>query len=67
MQRISAKPVQPIMSTLPTVWVKAQSPFSSIEIDFAGPFMAKDSHLRKARIYKGYLLVIACLSAKDVH
>lgn len=65
--RFSGKPIQPIMADLPMHRINESSPFSNVGIDYAGPFTTKDSHLRKPRIYKGYLCIFICMSTRAVH
>lgn len=65
--KMSARPSQPIMASLPMSRVTPQPAFLSTGIDYAGPFSTKDSRLRKPRTYKSYLCVFVCMVTRAVH
>ncbi|CAK1581456.1 unnamed protein product [Parnassius mnemosyne] len=63
------KPVvcQPLMGNLPSPRVQPTRCFQNVGIDFAGPFMVKESRRRNARTYKAYVCVFVCLAVKAIH
>ncbi|XP_063919415.1 uncharacterized protein LOC135134622 [Zophobas morio] len=65
--KFKSKPVFPFMADLPPARVQPSKPFSSVGIDFAGPFTVRESRRRKAHTYKGYLCLFICMSTKAVH
>jgi hypothetical protein len=64
---LTAKPLQPLMASLPEQRVNPSRPFSSVGVDYAGPFVTKASHLKSAKTYKGYLCIFVCMAVKAVH
>ncbi|XP_063919435.1 uncharacterized protein LOC135134639 [Zophobas morio] len=65
--KFKSKPVFPFMADLPPARVQPSKPFSSVGIDFGGPFTVRESRRRKAHTYKGYLCLFICMSTKAVH
>jgi len=65
--RMAAVNVQPVMADLPQCRVSQCRPFARVGIDFAGPFLIRETKLRKARIYKIYISVFVCMVVKAVH
>lgn len=55
------------MGSLPRWRVQEARPFLNVAIDFGGPFLTKESLLRKARIHKSYLALFVCMATKAVH
>ena len=56
-----------IMSDLPAERLQFSLPFTYTGVDFAGPFNLRVSHLRNAKIFKGYAVVFVCFCTKAVH
>ncbi|XP_072159636.1 uncharacterized protein [Bemisia tabaci] len=65
--KVNPRPIQPIMGSLPRWRVQEARPFLNVAIDFGGPFLTKESLLRKARIHKSYLALFVCMATKAVH
>ncbi|XP_018402564.1 PREDICTED: uncharacterized protein LOC108779585 [Cyphomyrmex costatus] len=55
------------MASLPAGRVNASRPFAHSGIDYAGPFMVRESRRRNARTHKAYLALFVCFSTKCVH
>ena len=66
-KKVAAKTQSQLMGQLPAARVTEAPAFSSVGIDFAGPFQMKTSQLKRAPTVKGYLCVIVCFSTKAVH
>lgn len=68
-QCFKAKPIQcqPLMGDLPSSRVQQTRCFQKVGIDFAGPFLVKESHRRKAKTYKVYVCIFVCLAVKAIH
>ena len=66
-KKVAAKAHSQLMGQLPAARVAEAHPFTTTGIDFAGPFMIKTSHLRRAPAVKGYLCVMVCFSTKAIH
>ena len=58
-----AIPQPPLMSDLPKARFDSRHPFSSIGLDFCGPFHVRDRRHTERR----YILLITCLSTRAVH
>lgn len=56
-----------IMGNLPSPRVTPGFPFSSVSVDFAGPFLITDRRGRGCKITKCYLCLFICLRYKCVH
>ncbi|XP_047027719.1 uncharacterized protein LOC124635810 [Helicoverpa zea] len=65
--KVNPTSVSPIMGNLPAPRVQPSRCFSKIGIDFAGPFIVKESKRRKAPVYKVYVCVMVCLAVKAIH
>ena len=65
-QRTYAKTSSQLMAGLPEVRVTPARSFSSVGVDYAGPFVYKEGNRRKPTICKGYVAVYVCLSTKAV-
>ena len=65
-QRTYAKTSSQLMADLPEVRVTPAHSFSSVGVDYAGPFVYKEGNRRKPTICKGYVAVYVCLSTKAV-
>ncbi|XP_048000251.1 uncharacterized protein LOC125237304 [Leguminivora glycinivorella] len=57
----------PLMGNLPTFRVSQIKPFSSVAIDYGGPFDIAFGRGRGAKTYKGYICVFVCTSTKAIH
>ena len=65
--KLRAKIITPAMGNLPHVRVSPCRPFANVGIDYAGPFVLKESGRRNARTFKGYFCLFVCMSTKAVH
>ncbi|KAK2578857.1 hypothetical protein KPH14_012604 [Odynerus spinipes] len=65
--RISPSMSQQIMGDLPSQRIMASRPFARTGVDYAGPFLAKESKRRNARLNKVYIAVYVCLATKAIH
>ncbi|XP_066141168.1 uncharacterized protein [Euwallacea fornicatus] len=57
----------PRMGELPISRVTPSRPFSSVAVDYAGPFELKDGKTRSRKTIKGYICIFVCLAIKAVH
>uniref|UniRef100_A0AAR5P578 Integrase catalytic domain-containing protein n=1 Tax=Dendroctonus ponderosae TaxID=77166 RepID=A0AAR5P578_DENPD len=55
------------MGDLPGARVNPSRPFSSVAVDYAGPFDIKDGKLRSRKIIKSYICLFVCQAVKAVH
>lgn len=62
-----AKPITPIMAPLPRSRFEEVRAFSQTGVDYAGPFLIKESRRRNASLGKAYLCLFICLSSKALH
>uniref|UniRef100_A0A0A9VSF7 Pro-Pol polyprotein n=1 Tax=Lygus hesperus TaxID=30085 RepID=A0A0A9VSF7_LYGHE len=65
--RLKAKPSIPKMADLPSYRVQAIRAFMKTGVDFAGPFVMKESHRRKSPTSKVYFCVFVCMATKAIH
>lgn len=66
--RVNPKPAPaPIMGNLPEYRVNQIKPFSTVNIDFGGPFDIALGRGRGVKTFKGYICVIVCTSTKAIH
>ncbi|XP_031340893.1 uncharacterized protein LOC116169002 [Photinus pyralis] len=65
--RFSPKLVKPIMADLPPSRVQAAPPFSTVGVDYGGPFLIKNHKGRGAKTSKSYLCLFICFVTKAVH
>ncbi|XP_036142109.1 uncharacterized protein LOC118645343 [Monomorium pharaonis] len=56
-----------IMGSLPAGRVTISKPFSHCGVDYAGPFLLRESKRRNARSHKAYLAIFVCFATKGVH
>ena len=56
-----------MLGELPEDRVTQHPAFSTIGVDYAGPFLLKKGHTRKPVIIKSYLAVFVCFSTKAIH
>lgn len=66
-RRRRPKPETPLMAPLPASRFDQIRPFLQVGIDFAGPFLLRDSLRRKPNISKCYLCLFVCFSTKALH
>lgn len=59
--------VEPSMGDLPVSRVTQSRPFASVGIDYGGPFIVKESKLRKPRMFKIYLALFVCMTTHAIH
>ncbi|XP_014288043.1 uncharacterized protein [Halyomorpha halys] len=62
-----AKPIAPIMAPLPRARFEDIRPFVQTGVDYAGPFLIKESQRRNASLGKAYLCLFFCMSSKALH
>lgn len=62
-----AKPMIPIMASLPKSRFTEFRAFSQVGVDYAGPFLIKESHRRNASLAKAYLCIFICMATKNIH
>lgn len=62
-----AKPNVPIMASLPKERFSAFRAFTEVGVDYAGPFLIKESQRRNASLGKAYLCLFICMSSKALH
>lgn len=65
--RTNPKPVVPRMGNLPKLRVSQVKTFSSVGVDFAGPFPLYIKRHRGARPFKGYICLFVCFATKAIH
>lgn len=65
--RFNGKPVQPIMSNVPSMRLQQTSCWVNTSLDFGGPFIVKESNIRKSTHHKVYICVFVCLSTRACH
>lgn len=56
-----------IMGSLPSGRVTVSRPFSHCGVDYAGPFVLRESKRRNARNHKSYLAIFVCFATKGVY
>ncbi len=66
-RRANAQPIAQQMGLLPSVRTTPSPPFTSVGVDFAGPFQLKMGYTRKPVMFKAYCCLFICLSSKAVH
>jgi len=65
--KLGGKTITPPMAPLPAVRTQNVRCFQNVSLDYAGPFLLKETKLRKAREYKAYILIIVCQSTKAIY
>nr|XP_012215649.1 PREDICTED: uncharacterized protein LOC105668053 [Linepithema humile] len=65
--RNRAKPLNQKMAALPARRVNPAPPFSSVGLDYAGPFLVTTHAARGQRTYKHFVAVFVCFVTKAVH
>lgn len=65
--RLRVTNFKPFMSTLPASRFEQGRAFLNVGVDFAGPFLIKESTRRKANTSKAYVCLFICMSTKAVH
>ncbi|XP_036140825.1 uncharacterized protein LOC118644954 [Monomorium pharaonis] len=65
--RTSPKASPLIMANLPPSRVSLSRPFLHCGIDYAGPFMIRDSKKRNSKSSKAYIAVFVCMACKAIH
>jgi hypothetical protein len=65
--KFKAKPIQPIMADLPSSRFQQGRCFENVGLDFAGPYLLKESTRRNARLSKCYVALFVCMSVKAIH
>ena len=66
-KRAQGKTLQPKMGNLPSQRLNPDFPFSSVGLDFAGPFQILTRKGRGAKVHKGYMCLFVCMRYKCVH
>ncbi|XP_044741128.1 uncharacterized protein LOC123302317 [Chrysoperla carnea] len=65
--KLKPKNYIPYMSALPSSRFEQGRAFLNVGIDYAGPFLIKDSNRRKPNISKTYVGLYVCMSTKAIH
>lgn len=65
--RIAPITVSQKMGNLPAARVTPSRPFSISSVDYAGPYLIKDSKVRNKKFIKAYVCIFVCLSTRAVH
>lgn len=66
-RRVQGKTLNPKMGNLPSQRVTPDFPFSSVGMDYAGPFYILNRKGRGSRLIKCYLCLFVCLRYKCLH
>jgi len=66
-QRAYAQPLSAQMGLLPLQRTTPHPPFTHTGVDFAGPFLIRQGHVRKPVPVKAYAALFICLTTKAVH
>nr|CAH7716528.1 unnamed protein product [Callosobruchus chinensis] len=65
--RYNEQRIQPIMGDLPQSRVRPSLPFSTIGVDYAGPFIMKDKRVRGYKPLKCWVALFVCFVTRAVH
>lgn len=65
--KYNPKPIQQLMGHLPSERVNPSRPFSTVGVDYAGPFLSRDRNPKSKINYKIYIAVFVCFATKAVH
>lgn len=65
--RQKAQTVNPAMGNLPAARLKADFPFSTSGVDYAGPFLIKDKKGRGHKSSKVWMCLFVCFATRAVH
>ncbi|XP_071051383.1 uncharacterized protein [Onthophagus taurus] len=65
--RVKPLNVDQLMGDLPDFRVTRTRPFAAIGLDYAGPYLIKDSKSTRCVELKAYLCIFVCLATKAVH
>ncbi|XP_072375121.1 uncharacterized protein [Diabrotica undecimpunctata] len=65
--KFKAKCSEQLMGSLPETRVCAARVFQNVGIDFCGPFLVKQSRIRKSISTKAYIALFVCFSVKAIH
>lgn len=65
--RFRASGSKQIMADLPPSRVTMSRPYQNVGVDMAGPFLTKQSRIRKSLQTKSYVALFICLATKAVH
>lgn len=65
--RVSPPALNQKMGDLPTSRVTPSRPFSRCGVDYAGPYLIKNSYLRNTKSVKAWICLFICFSTKAVH
>lgn len=66
-RRMRGKTLNPKMGDLPTQRITPDLPFSTVGLDYAGPFLILSRKGRGSKLIKCYLCLFVCLRYKCVH
>lgn len=66
-RRFSKPSPMPFMGNIPSSRFSESNTFPITAVDFAGPFLARETPRRKSSVVKVYLCLFICLSTKAVH
>lgn len=65
--RYSARPVAPMMGSLPSARVNASRPFLKSGVDYAGPISIRSAKGRGHHATKGYICLFICMATRAIH
>lgn len=65
--KLKAKPFQPFMADIPQSRFEQGKCFLNVGLDFAGPYLVKETTRRNARLSKCYIALFVCMSVKAIH
>ncbi|XP_054289554.1 uncharacterized protein LOC129004885 [Macrosteles quadrilineatus] len=65
--RYRSQRAQQLMGQLPPTRTSPSRPFLHSGVDYAGPFVIKTWHGKRAKTYKGYIAVFICSATSAIH
>ncbi|XP_039304376.1 uncharacterized protein LOC105201305 [Solenopsis invicta] len=65
--RANPRQSEALMGSLPASRIRVSRPFSQCGVDYAGPFLLRESKKRNARLQKAYASIFVCFVTKAVH
>lgn len=65
--RHAHKPASQLMADLPADRIRQYKPFRNTGVDYAGPFMLKESNKRNAKSQKCWFAIFVCMCTRAVH
>lgn len=65
--RVKPREINQLMGDLPESRVVPSRPFSSVGLDYGGPYLLKDGKTRNRILIKAYICIFICFCTKAVH